>query len=73
MLDGDFVRVVHPAFFERAFAHAAGELIAVGAREVEDLKDVDVFGHQLCLGDVARDAIEDEEVDVGLVGVCADA
>lgn len=69
-LDDGVAGVVEAVVFEGAFAEAAGEFGAVGAGEVEDLEDLDVLLHVAGLLDVAGDAIEDEEVDLGfeLVG-----
>ena len=64
--DGFVFGIVPAVFLERAFAQAAVEFLTIGATEVEDVDDVDVLLHDLGLLDIARDAVEDEEVDVGL-------
>jgi len=71
-LGEDFIGgVVEAVFLKGALAHAGVEFVAIWAGDVEDLKDVDVFFHEFCLTNVARDTVEDEEIDVGLefVGV----
>lgn len=64
--DGFVAGVVEAVFLEGALADAAVEFLTVRAGEVEDVEDVDERFHEAGLFDVAGNAIEHEEIDIGL-------
>lgn len=56
--------VVETVFLEGAFAKPAVKFLTVWAGKVEDLEDFDVVLEDFCLLNIARNAVEDEEIDV---------
>jgi hypothetical protein len=75
-LDDLDVGVVEPVFLEGATLDAGDEFTVVRAAQVQDHEDIEGFGKDLGLLPVARDAVQDEEILIGLelagLGVGAD-
>ena len=65
-LDDLVVRVIETVLLERALAETAGELIAVGTAQVENLLHIDVRLHESGLLHVAGNAIEHKRIRLGM-------
>ena len=66
------VGVVEPVVFERALFQSRKKRLAVRAGEVENFFHVDHLLHDLGLGDISRNPVEHERVDVRLEFVRVD-
>ena len=64
--------IVEPVFFKGAFFEAFGEFAKITNGKMKDANDLDHIVHNDGLLDIARDAIENEEIDIGFKSVRTD-
>ena len=71
LLDDFLLGIIEAIVLERALPQTAGQFGAVWAAEMKDLQHFDVLLHELSLLHVARDAVQNQEIDVRLELVSA--
>jgi hypothetical protein len=64
LADDLLVGVIEAIVLDGAALEALHELVTIGAAQMENLPHVDEWLEELCLGDIARNAVEYEKIDV---------
>src|SRR6516225_3255572 len=64
------VGIVEPIFFQGASLEALDQIVDFGATKIKDRNDIERFFEHFCLLGIARNAIENERIGLGMEPAC---